>query len=879
VLTRRSGKYRLCAPVPSSNGASLIAVSARARSTPFRARPYDYGEARRIADELGLAEPVAIALVRRGYNTVEAARRFLAAAEDHEPELLDGIGAALERIEAALEAGQRITVHGDYDVDGISATAIMVAALRRAGAECDWLIPDRLGDGYGIGPDTLERLRERGTGLLVTVDCGIGSAAEVAAIETAGIAVVVSDHHQPGEELPGCPVVHPLVGGYPFDALCGAAVAAKLAQALERKRGGDPDAPIPDLDLVALATVADLVPLVGENRSLVRRGLESIRRSPRPGLLALMAAARVEPERVDEGDIAFRLGPRLNAAGRLYRADAGVELMLTGDDARAAAIAAELDAANRERRETERLVTTEAEAALRELADADRAAPAIVLAGAGWHPGVVGIVASRLVERHQVPAIVLSIDAGRAKGSGRSVEGFDLLAALDACAPHLDRYGGHRAAAGLELEADAIDGFRAAFIAHAETVEPVDEPAEAELVDAFVGAEALGLDVAEQLASLAPFGCGNPGVRLLVPGARVGDVRPMGEEGRHARFSLSNGSLSARGVAFNANGMLTAAEREPHDLAVRLEVNHWNGAVEPRAVLADAFARGAAPEDGSPHGHRCRDGAGELWWSRFDAGLDRDPGAGPLAGAHGRDGSEPRRLLDARRGSAAARIAELLSSGERVMVVAADAGRRSALASPGTIAGAGEPACVCLRCPDDELTRLASEPDCDLLVTDWGALVAATHAAAGFRHLVLVDPPNHPDQERSVLTATGAGFAHACWGSTAELAELCWDGEWDLRGALADIYRALTPGELAEEELRTALIGGARYGRTPEAAARAVRVLRELGIVNGRDDGDARSLRVVSSERTKLELSEAYRAYAAIHQEGRKYLQSRRAEP
>jgi single-stranded-DNA-specific exonuclease len=853
-------------------------VSASSVPTRFRARPYDYAEARRIADELGLADPVAIALVRRGHRTVAAAREFLAAAESHEPERFEGIDAAVRRVLAAIEAGQRITVHGDYDVDGICSTAIMVGALRRAGADCDWLIPDRLADGYGLGPASLEALAERRSGLLVTVDCGIASAVEVAAIEAAGIAVVVTDHHQPGEALPDCPIVHPQVSGYPFEMLCGAAVAAKLAQALERRSGGDPDAPIGDLDLVALATVADLVPLVGENRSLVRRGLEEIRRSPRPGIAALMAAARVEAELIDEGDIAFRLGPRLNAAGRLYRADAGVELMLTDDAARAGAIAAELDAANHERRETERQVSSAAEATLRELPDELRDAPAIVVAGEGWHPGVVGIVASRLVERHGKPAIVLAVEQdGRAKGSGRGLEGFDLLAALDACAAHLDRYGGHRAAAGVELRAAAIDAFRDAFVAHARTIEPSSEPREAELVDAFVGAESLDLDVAEQLATLAPFGQGNPGIKLLVPGARVGDVRPMGEEGRHARFNLRTGTLSARGVAFNSNGKLAAAEREPHDIAVRLEVNHWNGAVEPRAVLADAFARESPPDDGERHGHRCAAAPDELWWVRFRAELEREPARAAAASAS-REGEE-RSVLDARGTSAVARIAELLSSGERVMVVTADGGRRSALSEPGAVAGASDPACTCLRCPDGELTRLAAGEDCNLIVTDWESLAAAPLAAAGFQHLVLVDPPSGADQERAALRSSGPGFAHRCWGSSAELAEMCWDAEWDLRGPLADIYRSLLAAELGDEQLRKALVGTARYGRSAAAAARSVRVLRELGIVSGGDDGDARSLRVVSSERTKLELSVAFRAYSEIHQEGLRYLQSRRAEP
>ena len=312
-------------------------MSPASSALPYLAPEYDYSEARRIADDLQLADPVAIALVRRGHRTVEAARAFLEAGESHDPGLFEGIEGAVETIRAAIADGRRITVHGDYDVDGICSTSVMVGALRRAGADCDWLIPDRLGDGYGLSAGSLAKLEERGTGLLITVDCGIGSADEIDSILAAGIGVVVTDHHQPGERLPACPIVHPVVGEYPFEGLCGAAVAAKLAQSLQRELSGDESAPLPDPDLVALATVADLVPLVGENRHLVRRGLGEIRRAPRPGLLALMAISNVDPERIDEGDIAFRLGPRLNAAGRLYRADAGVELMLTDDPARATA--------------------------------------------------------------------------------------------------------------------------------------------------------------------------------------------------------------------------------------------------------------------------------------------------------------------------------------------------------------------------------------------------------------------------------------------------------------------------------------------------------------------------------------------------------------
>ena len=304
----------------------------------FTLAPYSYAEAAMLARELDLAEPVAVALVRRGFRTVEAARAFLAADESHDPSEFDGIGDAVAAIRGAIERNERITVHGDYDVDGVTATTILVSALREAGADCDWLIPARVEDGYGVTMATVDRLAERGTGLLITVDCGITSAAEVTAARSRGIEAVVTDHHQPGDELPDCPVVHPAVSGYPCPDLCAAGVAHKLAAALLGVERAERD-----LDLVALATVADMVPLTGENRSLVRRGLEQARRAARPGLRALMAAAHVAPERLDETDLSFRLAPRINAAGRLYRADAAVELFLTDDEDRAPLNAAEID--------------------------------------------------------------------------------------------------------------------------------------------------------------------------------------------------------------------------------------------------------------------------------------------------------------------------------------------------------------------------------------------------------------------------------------------------------------------------------------------------------------------------------------------------------
>jgi hypothetical protein len=365
----------------------------------------------------------------------------------------------------------------------------------------------------------------------------------------------------------------------------------------------------------------------------------------------------------------------------------------------------------------------------------------------------------------------------------------------------------------------------------------------------------------------------------LIPGARVGDVRPMGEEGRHARFNLSTGTLSARGVAFNSNAVLEAAQREPHDLTVRLEVNHWNGGVEPRAVLSGAHGRGAPAAGGLDDEHACEAGsAADWWWERFDLEIGRELPAADAAPGPVAIGGE-RRRIDARRGSAVARIAELLSSGGRVMVVSADAARRGALLAaigPDRYGAAG--ALACLRCRPGELIAAAADDDCRVLLTDWSSLSAAPDAACSFEHLVLVDPAPSAALEAIACGGSGAGFLHSAWAAGSDIAELCWGSEWDLRGALAEIYRGLAARELSGEELRAVLRGPGRYGRSPEAAARCVRILDELGIASGGGSGDARWLRVVSSERTALDRSGAWRAYSRIHEEGLTYLQSRRAE-
>jgi single-stranded-DNA-specific exonuclease len=655
-----------------------------------------------------------------------------------------------------------------------------------------------------------------------------------------------------------------------------------------------------DLDLVALATVADVVPLVGENRALVRQGLAVMRRAQRPGLRALMAAAKCEPTRLDEGDLAFKLAPRINAAGRLYRADAGVELLLTDDEERAEEIAIELGRANSERRATEREVDTAAEASLRELSEQLREAPGFVLAGEDWHPGVVGIVASRLVERHHRPVVVVSLDGeGGGRGSGRSIPGFDLLAALEACSEHLQSFGGHRAAAGLSLRAEDLEAFREAFAAHATALLGPEDLQRTERIDAMVGGVGLGLDLAEELGRLAPFGMGNPGVRLMVPSARVSDVRTMGEEGKHARFSLHSGSHRALGVAFGRSS-LGVGEEDSVDAAVRLEVNHWNGSVEPRVVLRELYPLEDDAERGSSAA-KGQSGEGDLrlhscvceeeeWWSRFEAevehALDRpDDGAhsSRIAGERRPD----RRIVIRGNASINAALAELVSSGAGVLAVCADASRRASLAAGATglarfNGGAGRAACH--RCSREAIGGLVSRAAGGLALTDYAALAIEPELPAAFEHVVLVDPPTNASAETLAATPRGSlsaldspspGFLHLLHTDAERAFSLATlEARAPSRKTVATAFRGLREaGDVRGAELREALSGSGHYPLCPETAARCLRVLRELDLVRGEPNRGDGVVGVVSSGGTDLERSAAFRAYSEEFSEAQRFLE------
>jgi single-stranded-DNA-specific exonuclease len=544
--------------------------------------PCPHRQAGTLAQELGLSEITASVLVRRGYGDPESARAFLAGEQPlSDPFRVGDMSVAVERIHAVVADGTRICVHGDYDVDGICATVLAVLVLRELGADVEWHLPSRFDEGYGVNGNTLERLAEEGCGLVLTVDCGITAVDEVRRARELGLEVIVTDHHRAGDELPDCPVVA-------TKELCGTGVAFKLGQAL---LGADSAVLRRHLDLVALATIADVVPLLGDNRTLTIAGLRTLARTQKPGLQALMRVAHVDPATVDTGQVGFRLAPRINAAGRLGHPRAALELLLTEDADEARRLADRLEDLNRDRQAVEDKILRAAIAQVEEWPEATRRRKAYVVWGEDWHEGVIGIVASRLVERYNRPVVLLAGGDGVWKGSGRSIASFDLHGALRGCAQFLERFGGHRAAAGLSILPEFIEPFADAFAAQAEGLLTPDDLVPATVVDAVLprGAK-LTLDLCEELRRLAPFGLGNPEVTLLAPGCELGDLATVGD-GKHLRFRVHRDGRDAGGaIAFGQGTKLDRFRRVGrYDVAFRLQENRWNGTVAPQLVVRRVF--------------------------------------------------------------------------------------------------------------------------------------------------------------------------------------------------------------------------------------------------------------------------------------------------
>jgi single-stranded-DNA-specific exonuclease len=542
-----------------------------------------------LAAALDLSDTTASVLVRRGYAEPGRAASFLGGElPGHDPFALGDMQEACDRIRTAVAGGTKICVHGDYDVDGICATTLAVLVLRELGADVDWHLPSRFEEGYGLAGETLTRLAGEGCGLVLTVDCGITAVDEIATAKEAGLNVIVTDHHRPGDTLPDCPVVATKPSDYPFPELCGTGVVYKLAEAL---LGPGDERLARHLDLVALATIADVVPLVDENRALAIAGLRRLATTTRPGLKALMRAARVDPAVLDEGAVGFRLAPRINAAGRLGRPTAALELLLTDDEETANRIATELEELNRERQSVEERILREASAVIDAWPEARRRRRGYVVADESWHEGVIGIVASRLAERYSRPVVLIAgTDGDLWKGSGRSIPAFDLHAGLAACAQHLERFGGHRAAAGLSIRPESVDELAEAFAVYADAHLDDDSLRPVTAVDAIVPGSALTLGLCAELGRLAPFGLGNPGVNLLVAGCELTDLATVGE-GKHLRFRVRDrGRPSGSAIAFGLGPKLDRFRRVgAYDVAFRLQENTWNGTTSPQLVVRRIF--------------------------------------------------------------------------------------------------------------------------------------------------------------------------------------------------------------------------------------------------------------------------------------------------
>lgn len=765
----------------------------------------------------------------------------------------------------SVDAGEKITIYGDFDVDGVASTSIMVGLLRGLGADCNWFIPDRI-EGYGLNDDAIRAIGARGTRLIITVDCGVTSVGSVALAGELGMKVVVTDHHQPGTELPDCPILHPEVSRYPFKSLCGAAVAWKLACAIRRARGLEPALDEADLDLVGLATVADVVPLVGENRTLVRDGVRIARRAERVGMRALMKEARVEPARLTSEDFGFRLGPRINAAGRMFRADAGVELFLADSKERAAEIGVELGRANLDRRKIEREVVTAAEAARRELDDPGAAA--LVVAGEAWHPGVIGIVASRLVRAHGAPAVVISTGEEAARGSARSVPGLDLHRAISECANLLEGFGGHKMAAGIQIRPERIDEFRTVLCAAVIEQIGTDPPSPKLQVDAIVGGDDLGLPLAEELEKLAPFGQANRPVTLLVPGARICDVREMGE-GKHARFTLASGGHRAAGVCFGRTSF-GVGEDDPVDVAAELSVNHWNGSVEPQIKLEEVFP--VAHAEGVTTLPGCE---GPEWWSRFEAAMEgvvRKPDPATATGE--RDGGLPGALPGVR-------IADLISSGESLAIGTVDSHRR--WRDLGGATGLGrfrEGAAATALWAGSPAASVEREDNAEgrILVFEYGLLEAWPDLVSGFENVVALDPPSSAGEAQRLRR--GDGLFHAIAGpSEYDFTERAISHRFELTAQLRDLFRTLNDADMIRGDLLVdVLTGSPEDPRSPDQAGVLVRILEEVGLIRSDGPGCARALGVVSSEKVNLEDSPTFVTHTARYKEQIEFLkQSKRS--
>jgi len=564
----------------------------------LRAGACDDSAVAALADELGLTPALCRLLIQRGHGSSDRARGFLRPVLDdlHDPRTLAGAAGAVDRIVRAIRTGERILAHGDYDVDGMCAAALYTRVLRSLGADIEAFVPHRLSDGYDLGHAGVRHAARTGAGLILTGDCGIVAHDAIDQASAQGIDVIVTDHHTPGDTLPGAvAIINPSRRdcAYPFKGLAGAGVAFKLCQALVETMGGDRDALRWHLDLVALATIADLAPLTGENRILTHFGLRVLRATRKPGLRALMARAGIGTRAVPAaGQVSHVLAPRLNAVGRMGAASRGVRLLLTDDDADAALLADEMEAENHTRQRVDRAMLDEALAMLE-----DRFDPVtdygIVLSSPDWHPGVIGIVASRVVERVHRPVVLIAEDAatGRGRGSARSIPAFHLYDGIHACAALLERYGGHRQAAGMDLRIDRIPEFRDAFNRYARSLLAPDDLIAEVKVDLEIPIAEAGAELCRLMRHCGPFGIGNPQPVFVARAVTAQHCKAVGD-GHHLKMTLVQGDARLPAIGFRMAERLRGIDfaSTAVDVAFHLQQDEWNGRDRLQARLIDVRA-------------------------------------------------------------------------------------------------------------------------------------------------------------------------------------------------------------------------------------------------------------------------------------------------
>ncbi len=561
----------------------------------WRFPPYDEGVVRRLSGELKVPTLMAQVLAARGFQSGAQAELFLSAklSDLHDPDLLPGVPEAVDRIHSAVKAGRRITIYGDYDVDGVTATSILWHCLQLLGAKVDYYIPLRLEEGYGLNCDAIRSLHaEDPSRLVVTVDCGITSVVEAGLAKELGLELIISDHHQLADSLPDAAVlVHPRLPGtsYPFGDLCGAGVAFKLAWAI-CKRMGDGTRATPQMKeflltavgLAAIGTVADVVPLLSENRVIVRFGLASLVERGSKGLKALMKICGLEGRTtLQSEDIGFAIGPRINAAGRLGQARLAVELLTTEDQARANALADYLNELNKNRQTVERRILKQAKEQVADNPEWEQH-KALVLAHKEWHPGVIGIVASRVAEHFQKPAIMISLhrpdDIGQ--GSCRTFAGFDLHGGLTHCREHLVSYGGHKAAAGMKVKAENIDKFRAQLCEFVSGTHEVKQTDLEVAIDVEVRLADLTTQAVTSIEKLGPFGAENR--RPIFAASKVevvGVPSRMGEGDRHLSLKVKHYGKTMRAIAFGQGDWADeiAAVGGPISVCFQPTINRFRG--------------------------------------------------------------------------------------------------------------------------------------------------------------------------------------------------------------------------------------------------------------------------------------------------------------